>query len=92
MPVESPISQEQSTRTTPPGVEPSSEVKLVNDDQTGKLAISGHRDSQQELNYGLEPDISGKGTSSEESRDLHMEEHSEGGADWEGENEQNIPH
>ena len=91
VPVKSPISGEQSARTTPSGVAPSREVEHVSVEHTGKPALSGQRDPQGDLNSELEAKISGEGTSSEERKDLHMEEHSEGGADWEWENEQNIP-
>ena len=87
----SPISEEQSGQTKASGVGPSSEVKLLNHDQTGKLAVSGQRDSQRELNSLLEPDISWEGTSAEESRDIHMEARGREGVDWEGKSKQDLP-
>ena len=85
MRINSPISDEQSAKMTPSGVAPSSEVKPVSVEHAGKLALSVQRDPRPYLNSKLEPEISGEGTWSEESSDVHMEEHSEGGADWEGE-------
>ena len=75
---------------TPSSVAPSSEVEPVSVEHKGKPALSVQRDPQRDLNSKLEPEISWEGTSSEESRDLHMEEHREEGADWEGENNQDL--